>query len=171
MATLARKISQATVSTVSVSTQSRAGSTVLVIKPLDPFATVTLLDGPAGKDALPGLGLKAGILYQTVNKAHTSVPADGKGQVYGLGLSPTLGLGSTSAINDAKSQLIAAISVIKGAYQALQTAATPANVLALQRAKTVGGAVPAYLSSQIANYQAALSRLTAGQTSTTTVGA
>jgi len=44
-------------------------------------------------------------------------------------------------------------------------------VLALQKLQATQGAAPAYLTAQIASYQAALSRLTAGQTSTTSVGA
>ncbi|MFI4933097.1 MAG: beta strand repeat-containing protein [Caulobacterales bacterium] len=165
MATLATKISRATGFTVNVSTQTLGGSTTLEIQPLDASSTVTLSNGPAGADALSELGLKAGILDKTVTQNGRTVPADGKGQIYGLGLDPTLNLGSAAAINHAKAQITAALSVLKGAYQNLLTAATPANVLALQKAQAATGKVPAYLTSQIANYQAALNRLTGSQNS------
>ena len=61
-------------------------------------------------------------------------------------------------------QLAGAVSVVENAYQYLKNAATPANVLALQKAQT-SGATPTYLSSEIANYQSALTRLTAGSSS------
>jgi hypothetical protein len=170
MASLAGKISRATGSGVSVSAHTTANGVQLQIQPLDSFSTVVLAGGPAGSDALAGLGLKAGILYKTQTTKGPSVPADGKGPIYGLGLSPTLSLGTAAGISQAKAQLTAAMSVIKNAYQALKTAATPANVLALQKAQ-VSGQAPAYLTAQIASYQAALARLTAGQTSTTTFGA
>jgi len=170
MQSLAREISRVTGSQVNVSLKQTATANELVIQPLDPNSTVTLSDGPAGADALAGLGLKAGILYDTTKQGGTA-PADGKGPVFGLGLSPNLDLASATDIKHAQSQLAAAMSVIKSAYQALKTAATPANVLALQKLQATQGAAPAYLTAQIASYQSALSRLTAGQTSTTSVGA
>jgi hypothetical protein len=85
--------------------------------------------------------------------------------IYGLGLDPTLNLGSSAAITHAMAQITAAMSVLKQAYQNLKTAATPANVLALQKAQASQGKAPAYLTSEISNYQAALNRLTGGQTS------
>ncbi len=172
MATLSEKIRKATGSQVNVSVATTATGSNLVIKPLDAFFSVQLYDGPSGSDALTGLGLKSGMIYQTTKSNGTSVPADGKSQIYGLGLSSTLNLNSTAAISQAKSQITAAMSVIKSAYQTLKTASTPANVLALQKQQSTQGTAPAYLTAQIASYQTALARLTAGQSSssTTTVG-
>lgn len=171
MATLSQKIRQATGSEVNVSVETTASGSSLVIKPLDAFFTVQLFNGPTGADALGELGLKAGIIYQSTSSKGVSVPADGKSQVVGLGLDATLNLNSATAISQAKSQITAAMSVIKSAYQTLKTASTPANVLALQKAQATQGKAPAYLTAQIASYQSALARLTAGQTSTTTLGA
>ncbi|MBV9995139.1 MAG: hypothetical protein JO127_07990 [Caulobacteraceae bacterium] len=171
VASLAQKIAWATGAGVNVSAHQNGQGVSLQIKPLDAFSTVVLANGPAGSDALSELGLKPGILFQTKpGKGGVVVPADGKGAIYGLGLSANLNLGSASDISRAKAQLTAAMSVVKSAYQALKTAATPANVLALQQA-TANGKTPAYLTAQIANYKAALSRLTAGQTSSTILGA
>jgi hypothetical protein len=167
METLATRISQATGFAVNVSASSLTGPTTLQIQPLTPDSTLTLLNGPAGRDALSELGLKPGILAQTTTQNGVTKPADGKGKIYGLGLDPTLNLGSSTAISHAMAQITAAMSVLKGAYQDLKTAATPANVLALQKAQATQGQAPAYLTSQIANYQAALNRLTGGQTSST----
>jgi hypothetical protein len=89
--------------------------------------------------------------------------------IFSLGLPPTLDLSSAADIKTAQVQMAGAVSVVEAAYQHLKNAATPANVLALQKA-TTSGATPAYLSSEIANYQSALTRLTAGQNSTSTSG-
>ncbi len=168
MASLSEKIAQATGYQVSVSLQASGSSSRLQIAPLDPFATVTLVNGPAASNALEDLGLKAGILYDSTTKKGVTTPTDGKAPIYGLGLDSTLNLGSATDIGHAMSQLTAAMSVIKSAYQTLQKASTPANVLALQTAQASGAGVPAYLTAQISNYQAALSRLTAGSSSTGT---
>ena len=62
MASLATRISQATGFNVNASTSPAAfGKTALEIKPASPNATVTLIDGPAGADALTALGLKPGL--------------------------------------------------------------------------------------------------------------
>jgi len=168
MKTLATKISRATGYGVHVTAQTLGGSSTLKIEPIDPSSTVTLISGPKGTDALSELGLKPGILYDTIKQKGSSVPADGRGPVFGLGLDATLSLSSPDAIKHAMAQLTAAKSMVKNAYQALKTAATPANVLALQKSQA-SGAVPAYLTAQIANYQAALQRLTAGQSAPTTI--
>ena len=54
---------------------------------------------------------------------------------------------------------------IRQAYKDLVAAATPDSVKKAQAAQTaaVSGTVPAYLTAQISNYQAALQRLTGGQ--------
>ncbi|HUZ11551.1 MAG TPA: hypothetical protein VMU93_01705 [Caulobacteraceae bacterium] len=167
MASLAQEIMRATASTASVTAQSAGGATSLRIQPLTPQTAVTLGSGPPGADALAELGLEPGIVADAVTSAGKTFEADGGHRVYALGITSALDLRSAADISHAKAVLTAAISVIKGAYQDLKTAATPANVLALQKAQATGGAVPAYITDQIANYQAALSRLTAGQTSAT----
>jgi hypothetical protein len=64
-------------------------------------------------------------------------------------------------------QLAGAIGVVENAYQNLKNAATPAAVLALQKAQA-SGTTPKYLANEIANYQSALTRLTAGSSSSAT---
>ncbi len=170
MASLASEISQATGYTVNASTSYGAGgSTTLEIQPADPGVTVTLKDGPSGSDALAGLGLKPGVVTDTATRKGVTVIQNSSVPIYGLGLPASLDFASSSDIRTAQVQLAGAVSVVEEAYQNLANAATPAAVLALQKAKS-SGAVPTYLSDQIANYQSALTRLTAGQTSTTGVG-
>jgi len=170
MASLAARISEATGNQVKASTGLGAhGSTTLRIAPASASAQVTLIDGPDGSDALTGLGLKAGLVAATTSRGGTTVLKGSGAPIYALGLPASLDLSSAANIHDAQVKLSGAISVIESAYQHLKTAATPAAVLALQKAQA-SGAAPKYLKTEIANYQSALTRLTAGQQSSQTIG-
>jgi hypothetical protein len=59
--------------------------------------------------------------------------------------------------------------VVESAYKNLSNAATPAAVLALKKAQS-SGAAPKYLTTEIASYQAALTRLTGGSASASSTG-
>jgi hypothetical protein len=169
MASLAARIAQSTGFQVNASTSFGAhGSTTLKIAPAFPGVNVSLIDGPSGADALAGLGLKAGLVATTTVRNGAPTLQNGS-PVYGLGLPASLDLASAADIHTAQVQLAGAISVVENAYQHLKTAATPAAVLALQKAQASGSA-PKYLTDQIANYQSALTRLTAGQSSSTGTG-
>lgn len=100
-----------------------------------------LIPGEAGRDALAGLGLSPGFIGKTADEKKT----------FGLNLPATLNLSSTDAIATAKDQLQQAIKVIRDAYRALSPEASK---------PPVAGKAPAYLQAQLANYQAALARLT-----------
>jgi hypothetical protein len=170
MATLATEISRATGFAVNASTAPAAGGgTALELKPAYPGARVTLIDGPAATDALAGLGLKPGVVADTKNQNGAQLLDGSNLPIYGLGLPASLDLSSSADIKTAQVQLAGAVSVIEAAYQHLKTAATPANVIALQKAQTSGKA-PTYLSAEIANYQSALTRLTAGSNSSSNSG-
>lgn len=168
MASLATEISQATGFQVNASTSfGAAGSTTLKIAPAFPGETVTLTAGPTGSDALAGLGLKPGVVADTQSKNGQTLLQGKRQPIYGLGLPASLDLSSAADIHTAQVQLAGAISVVERAYQDLKTAATPAAVLALQKAQSSGSA-PKYLTDEIANYQNALTRLTAGSSSSGT---
>jgi hypothetical protein len=138
------------------------GSRKLQITPVSPRNTFEFFAGPDGKDALTGLGLQAGVVRTTTtDKNGKAIPGDGKGQIYGLKFDGDMSLDTPSSISHVAAELAAAMGVIRQAYKDLQTAATPASVLAQQKAVS-SGTVPAYLTNQIANYQAALQRLTGG---------
>jgi len=103
-----------------------------------------LVAGEPGRDALAGLGLSPGLIG----------PAPGKGdpKAFGLNLSRTLSLGpDAETAKAAKGQIDAAMKAIRDAYRSLSPQTTP----------VITGEAPAYLTAQLANYQAALSRLTA----------
>ena len=170
MASLAAKINQATGFQVKATTVAGAGgATTLQIAPASQSAKVTLSDGPSGKDALTELGLKAGVVASTTIKNGATVLKASGAPIYGLGLPASLDLSSAADIQTARVQLAGAIGVVENAYQNLKTAATPAAVLALQKAQS-SGAAPKYLTNEIANYQSALTRLTAGASSSSTTG-
>ena len=163
MASLATEISQATGFNVNATTSPAAGGgTALEIKPSHPGVTVTLSDGPANHDALSALGLKPGVVADTASKNGGTVLAGTSTPIFGLGLPASLDFSSAADIKTAQVQLAGAVSVVESAYQRLKTNATPANVLALQKAQA-SGSTPKYLSDEIANYQSALTRLTASQ--------
>jgi hypothetical protein len=170
MASLASEISRATGFAVNASTSYGANaSTTLEIKPAYPGSTVTLSDGPSASDALSALGLKPGIVADNTSKNGVTKIANSTTPVYALGLPDGLDLSSTADIKTAQVHLAGAISVVENAYKNMANAATPAAVLALQKAQS-SGATPKYLTNEIANYQSALTRLTAGASSSSTTG-
>ncbi|HZZ87034.1 MAG TPA: hypothetical protein VFE13_01750 [Caulobacteraceae bacterium] len=171
MASLATRIAKATGFMVKASASPIiGGGTGLRIEPASGAAVITLADGPADSDALAGLGLKPGMIAETQTKnGVTSLKAGGGVPIYGLGLPASLDLSSPDDIKTAQVQLAGALSVVEHAYQNLKNAATPANVLALQKARA-SGSTPKYISNEIANYQAALTRLQAANAGSSSSG-
>jgi hypothetical protein len=169
-ASLATEIAQATSYTAHVSAvPGPNGSTALEIQPATVGDSLKLTDGPSGSDALSELGLAPGIVTDTTTTKGVTTLTSNRSPIYGLGLPETLSLSSAADIKAATVSLAGALAVVQNAYQNLENAATPAAVLAEQKAGGSGGSVPTYLTDQIASYQAALSRLTAGQTGTTSI--
>jgi hypothetical protein len=161
--TLSTKINRALDFQASIKITTGAdGTRKLTIAPLNARSTLQLIAGPAGKNALAALGLQEGVIRTaTADKNGVLVPGDGLGQIYGLKFDGDMSLNSATSISHVAAELTTAMGVIRQAYKDLQTAATPASVLAQQKAVATGS-VPAYLTNQIANYQAALDRLTGG---------
>ncbi|MDB5429005.1 MAG: hypothetical protein JWP35_121 [Caulobacter sp.] len=159
--TLAAKVRRAAGFKATVEVVSNGDTRSLKISPLNDAASVEILAGKGGTDLLASLGLKEGVVRNTtVDKNGKTVSADGKGNVYGLNLPNVLSLASSDDIKNTLKVLSTSLSKIRTAYADLQTAAMPQA--ANQPGKS-GGTVPAYLTNQIANYQAALDRLTGGQ--------
>jgi hypothetical protein len=160
LATLAEKIGQASGFVASAKvTYGANGAQQLQIKPSFPGVQVTLGDGPSGFDALPALGLSAGTLTAnataTAAKAGattTAATANSLKANYALALPSTLNLSTPAGIKQAQAVLGASLVTIKQIYTDMTT---PPST------KTAGyqGAVPAYLTSEISSYQAALARL------------
>jgi len=155
--TLAGKIRGAGFFEIAVSTLSNGTTTQLQLKPASDRVSFQLLPGPDGRNALESLGLTAGLLRNTVvDKTKGVVPADGGKQTYGLRLNSGLAIGSPEGIKSTLDSLTNAITTVRAIYADLKQAATPKDPLA-----NVGQA-PAYLQNRIADYQAALDRLTSG---------
>lgn len=159
LATLARKISVAsggklkvTVASEGATVTGKDGETTtttggfqrLSITAKDGKTGAVLTSGETGRDALAGLGLSSGYIGQTGG-------TDGTVRTFGLALPANLNLSDAASIKTAGEKLQAAMKSVRDAYREL----------APKDATTSGsGTVPAYLSAQLANYQAALSRLT-----------
>jgi len=162
VASLASRIAEKTGFNVdAISAPASLGSTALELKAASPSTVVSLIDGPAGKDALAALGLKPGLIADTQVRNGATILQGSGTPIFSLGLPVSLDLASAADIKTAKVQIAGAISIVENAYQHLKNAATPAAVLALQKAQS-SGQTPKYLSNEIANYQSALTRLTAG---------
>lgn len=157
--TLAAKIKRATGFQAKVTVTSGSGISKLTVTPLNDRTIIEFGAGKVGKDALEFLGIPEGIVRNTeIDSKGASVPADGKGQIFGLGLESDLKLDSAVEIAHAAADISTAMGVIRKAYKDLVAQATPqSNVPAASEAVT--GTVPKYLQDQLANYQAALTRL------------
>ena len=130
---------------------------------------VSILAGPTGADALQVLGFKEGVVSASAaNKAllpakplpkpgQATKPTNSLRNGYSLQLPSDLGLSSAADIKRALTSLATAMSGIRSIYRDLTTPPPDPT-------KAAGsGSVPKYLTDQISNYQAALSRLTGGQ--------
>lgn len=104
-----------------------------------------LKSGEAGRDALAGLGLSPGFVGPT--------SGDDARTTYGVELPNTLHLATKDAAKRAGETILAAMKVVRDAYRDLK----PQDKLS-----QVAGQAPAYMTARIANYQAALARLTGG---------
>ncbi|RYF92179.1 MAG: hypothetical protein EON95_13300 [Caulobacteraceae bacterium] len=156
--TLAGKIKRAGGYRAKVEVISDGGYRRIKITPANDEATVEVLPGKGGKDMLEALGLTEGVVRNTVMKDGKSVAADGKGNIYGLALANDINLKDEDSVRNALLVLSKATGAIRAAYKDLENAAKPQSV----SNPTASGPVPAYLSNQISNYQAALNRLTGG---------
>lgn len=117
----------------------------LQIRPRIEGQQLEVLPGKGGADLLASLGLSEGLVQ---------IKADAKRKSYGLKLDRDLTLNSDAEIKRAIGELATAMSTLKTAFRDLKSASEPA-------AAKLTGEAPAYLKNQLANYQAALSRLTA----------
>ena len=106
------------------------------------------------------LGLNEGLLRATKFEDGKTVSSDGKSPFYGLNMHSGMKLETPEDIRHALAELTAAQGVIRTIYKDLEKAATPESVL--RQREAASGKAPAYLTNQIANYQAALDRLTGG---------
>jgi hypothetical protein len=162
MDTLAKKIQRASNYALNVTVTKVLGKqeNQLTIKPANGSSQMEFLTGPAGQDALSGLGLAAGLVSNaaaaTMNASSTNYTKSQK--LMGLNFDSSLNLNSSANIANAIDALKTTIGNVHKIYTYLRYGDPQAS-----NSKTSGktsGTVPAYLTNQIANYQAALARLT-----------
>jgi hypothetical protein len=134
------------------------GARRLQISPSSDRTIITIGPGKGDLDALETLGLNAGVVRATRTVDGKTTSADGKANFYGLGLPMDLNFSSANDIKHASAEIAGAQGVIRTIYKDLLAAATPKSA----QAAAATGKAPAYLTNQIANYQAALNRLTGG---------
>jgi hypothetical protein len=148
---LALKIQRAAGFMVKVSVVKDGDFDKLEVKAMNDRSTIELTAGPASKAALEALGLSEGVVRNVL----TGSAAKTAEKTYGLDLDPDLSLSSETASKAALANLQAALGVIRTVYRDLKEAAEPKSAVPT-------GPAPAYLTAQIANYTAALNRLTGG---------
>lgn len=153
--TLATKIQRASGFRVKVQIVTDGGVQRLQIKPPSDKATVEVLAGKTDRNALQALGIPEGV----VRVKPTDAKARDLNKVYGLTLSRDLSLDTKDRIKAARDQLQTALATVRTAYRDLEKLFNPAAEAA---SKAATGPVSPYLTNQIKNYQAALSRLTGG---------
>lgn len=102
--------------------------------------------GPLGKDALGALGLSPGFVGKTDDKD--------KQKTVGLNLPNNLNLNDAAAIKAATEALASALTAVRSGYKALAPSTGQ-----ITNTQTNKGSSTAYQQAQLANYQAALSRL------------
>lgn len=160
--TLSDKIKRASGFRAKVETVTDGDNRVLKISPASNTATIEVVAGKGGTDVLNALGLAGGVVRATKTDNGKTVSADGGGPVYGLQLPPELDLTTEAGRKNANVVITRALSQIRTAYR---EAADAAQGISSDGAKTpgkTGGTAPKYLTDQLANYQAALNRLTGG---------
>ncbi|NEX93697.1 transcriptional regulator [Caulobacter sp. 17J65-9] len=148
LADVARKIERASGYQAKVSVVKDGDFERLQILPRDDRSNVEVMGGEDGGRALAALGLSEGLVRQKSTDADAAT-------VYGLRLPRDLSLDGKEAIKATLSKLDSALLTIRSAYRALAADGKP-------EAKPITGQAPAYLQAQLANYQAALSRLGGG---------
>lgn len=154
--TLAVKIRRASGFQAKVTISTSEGMRSLRVEPTTDRNIIEFGAGKADRDALAMLGISEGVVRKTRIVDGKTLPADGKAMLYGLGLEDGLNLTGDMDRNHALAVVGKAMGIVRQVYKDLVAASQPQSAIA---AKAASGPVPAYLNNQIANYQAALSRL------------
>lgn len=155
MATLAQKIQKITGTKATITTPRVNGQQTLKIQ-VKSGSKIELGSGASeDKDALSKLGIDPVRLVSS-KAPDPDAPKVTPGGNYSLGLANTLTLADAKTAAVALSQIKSALSMTQSAYRSLYWDSTKATLV--DGAITGGGT--AYQQKQLANYQAALSRLT-----------
>jgi outer membrane lipopolysaccharide assembly protein LptE/RlpB len=127
--------------------------------------SATMIAGPANSDALARLGIAAGVITKAAaasskTSSATATTPSATTQTFGLGITNTLNLTNTTDAGAARAELINVLSSIRNIYQTTNTPASTTSTTG-----TASGTAPSYLTSQLANYNLALSMLSSTSSS------
>lgn len=128
--------------------------------------TIEIFSGTEGQDLLKALGLEPGAITNRPSSLDDDETTADAPPLFSLDLPRLMNLTDQDQAQSAFEALETAMSKVQRAYRDITM--DPALRAALegpQRGQT-GGTVPAYLNAQLANYQAGLSRLNSGPSST-----
>jgi hypothetical protein len=125
--------------------------------------SATLQPGASGFDALSRLGLGAVTLSNAPTKSSSTTSSSNSAQVFGLGLTGTMDISTTSSAGAAKAELGNVMAIIQNIYSQTNT---PASSTSITPAMT--GTVSAATQAQLSNYNLALSLLSPGSSTTST---
>jgi len=160
--TLAQKIEAASNYSITATVMPGTGGDTLKLAPAFQGEQVSLLPGPAGQDALKPLGLSQGVLTSNAGNESAVAPISTEGAAtqhntlqngYSLNLPSSANLSTPAKATAAGAEISLAMTTIQGIYTDMTTAPSVGNT-------SSSGTVPAYLTNEIASYQAALERLT-----------
>ncbi|WP_306016726.1 hypothetical protein [Oceanicaulis sp. MMSF_3324] len=139
---------------------------MLRIKPRE-GVKVELFAGDDGRDALSGLGLPEGSIIGKASLLDKEESTSDAPEIFAMELPASMSISSKEGAAKALEALSKAQSVIQRAYRDLTTDPALKALLEGPQAGKRGGTAPAYLTAQVANYQAGLDRLLGGSGSTT----
>lgn len=156
LASLADKVRKITGSKALVTTPKKDDGAQLRVSPKAGI-DIEFVAGPAGRDALEKLGLPAARVsgYDPIDK---DAPRVRPGGSFGLGLNPGLSIADQKSATAALAKLKSALSVAQTGYRSLYW--DDGKQALVEGAR--GGGSTAREQAQMANYQAALSRLASG---------
>ncbi len=140
---------------------------------VNPGVTANLVAGPADFNALGRLGIPAGALTapakSTTNSAsaHNSPSSSGSSSkaqtVYGLGLTGSMDISTSTSAGAAHAELGNILAQIRNIYQKINAPPSSSSSTTQQSS----GPAPAYLTAQVSSYNLALSLLSSNSTSGT----
>lgn len=160
LTSLADRIRAVTGSKANITTP-RSGDTRTLRIDLKEGNSIQLLAGPEDSDALTKLGIGAQRLYASP-KTSDDAPRVRPGGSYGLGLTEALNVSTQDNAKVALKQLQAAISMSQTAYRSLYWDDTKAQLVDGVKNTATGSQSTARETAMLKNYQAALTRLSAG---------
>jgi len=129
--------------------------------------SVELFPGSEGQDALTGLGLPEGVIIGKGSLLDNDDSTSDAPNIFALELPSSMSIADEDSAAKILETLTDAQAKIQRAYRDLTMDPALRELLEGPQAGQRGGTAPAYLTAQVANYQAGLDRLLGGSGSTT----